>query len=84
MSDRLQNVSQHSGEGLNYYDGGKENFISKTQLKEIRSQVVTHEGETLTGQAGRNYMDNHSKQNLGKDLSNSYKNETIEGYVPKK
>lgn len=36
---------------------------------EIRSRVTTHEGEFLSGKAGREYQKKWSKQMLGTDLS---------------
>lgn len=61
--------------GIDYHDGGRTKNISKAMLKEIQSGVRTHEGQYLSGQAGRDYMNKHSKEKLGKDLSGSY-NET--------
>jgi hypothetical protein len=76
----LKNVSQNCGDGVRYYDG-KERFISKSMLKEIKSSVRTHEGEMLTGKAACKYMDKYSKKYLHKDLSGSYNDTHIEGYV---
>lgn len=36
--------------------------------REIESRVRTHEGEFLSGEAGRRYQKKWSKQYLGKDL----------------
>lgn len=60
-----------------YFDGEKERTISKAQLREIKSNVVTHEGEHLQGQAARNYMDKYSEKYLGKDLSGKYNNDEV-------
>lgn len=37
--------------------------------EEIRSRVTTHEGEFLSGKAGREYTSKWSKKMLGQDLS---------------
>lgn len=62
---------------IQYNDGGGTKYISKAKLKHIKSHVTTHEGEHLSGQRARKYMDNHSKNYLGKDLSGSYNRDTI-------
>jgi hypothetical protein len=77
----LHTVSQASGNGVRYYDGGKEKFIKSSMLREIQSGVTTHEGQSLKGREARKYMDRHSQKCLGKDLSGSYNNEKLKGYV---
>lgn len=37
---------------------------------DIRSRVRTHEGELLTGDAGKRYSEKYSEKYLGKDISN--------------
>lgn len=81
MKKQLTNVSQHCGNGVVYFNGGKEKFISNSMLKQIQSSVQTHEGETLHGKAARNYMDKYSKKYLGKDLAGSYNNTKLTGHV---
>lgn len=77
----LRDVSQATGSGVRYFDGGRERYISNTQLKEIRSSVRTHEGEYLKGREARKYMDRHSAKMLKKDLSGSYNDTRLTGYV---
>lgn len=76
-----KNTAHHNGSGIVYHDGNRPREISYSQLKEIRSRVVTHEGETLSGAAGRKYMDNHAEKCLGKKLEGSYKDTSVRGYV---
>jgi hypothetical protein len=75
------NVSQNTGDGILMWDGNKEVHISQNKLEALRSAVVTHEGENLTGEKARKYMDRYSKECLGRDLSGSYKNTEVQGYV---
>lgn len=37
--------------------------------KDIKSRVTTHEGQVLSGKAGRDYQIKHSKKMLGTDMS---------------
>lgn len=74
-------VSQEVGGGVIFHDGNKEVFMTKARLEHARSQVTTHEGEHLQGKQAQHYMDTHSKQYLGKDLSGSYKNMKVMGDV---
>lgn len=80
-SKKLRNVSVSDGDGVVYWDGAQEKHISNGLLRHIKSNVTTHEGETLRGKKGRDYMDKHSKKNLGKDLAGSYKDSKLAGYV---
>jgi hypothetical protein len=61
---------------IEYFDGEVKK-ISSAHLKDIRSRVVTHEGEVLSGKRGRHYLDNYSKKYLGKDMSGFYKSTQI-------
>lgn len=56
---------------------GKIDWLSRVHLKDIRSRIITHEGELLTGKKGRNYMDKYSKKYKGRDLADSYRDEDI-------
>lgn len=53
--------------------GGKTIRINKAIMQKVQSRVKTHEGQTLNGKSARDYMDKHSKKQLGKDLSGVYK-----------
>ncbi len=72
--------SHFVGDKILYYDG-KERSISASMLKEIKSSVVTHEGEHLLGKQARTYMDKHSERHLGKDMSKMYLSQEISGYA---
>jgi len=78
---KLVNASVHVGDGIEYFDGSQQKYISKGMLKHIQSQIITHEGETLRGEKGRRYMDKYSKKYLGKNLAGSYNNTVLKGYV---
>ena len=62
-----------------YSVGGKRNAIREDHLKRIRSSVKTHEGEFLTGDKGRSYMDKYAKKYLGKDLKDSWRDTRVGG-----
>lgn len=46
---------------ISYFDGKKKRSISEAHLKDIRSRVVTHEGETLRGREGQRYQEKYGK-----------------------
>lgn len=60
-----------------YTASGKKHEISRAHLESIRSRVITHEGQLLTGREGKNYMDKYSKKYKGKDLAGSYRDRGI-------
>lgn len=62
---------------IEYFDGNRKREITNAHLKDIRTRVTTHEGETLHGSAGKHYMDKYSKKYLGKDLNGSYQKNNI-------
>ena len=66
---------------VNYVDGGKVQTIHKDHLRDIRSRVVTHEGETLHGRAGEHYQDTYSERYLGKKLEGSYRDDKVGWYL---
>lgn len=78
---KLRSVSVHSGDGIFYWDGSRERYISYAQLADIRSRVTTHEGEFLAGKKAREYMDKYSEKYMGKNLAGSYNDTSMEGYV---
>ena len=65
------------GNQMEYNDGNSRRLITPVHLRFIRSKVRTHEGELLYGKKGEAYQDKYSKKYLGKDLSNSYRNDRI-------
>lgn len=73
----------HRGDGFEYWDGSRKRFMSNKMWNEIGSRVTTHEGQELGGKAGRNYMNRHSKQCLGKDLSGQWNRPNLKYSLPK-
>lgn len=69
------------GDSVVYYDGGKEHTIKQSMLKEIKSSVITHEGQHLLGRDARRYMDKYSSSMLKKNLEGSYNSTSIQGRV---
>ncbi len=62
---------------VSYHDGNRERKISEEHLRDIRSRVVTHEGEVLTGDKGRKYMDKYAKTYLKKDMEGFYRDTKV-------
>lgn len=56
---------------------GRTYFIRKSSIARIRSRARTHEGEILSGNKGREYMDKYSKRYLGKDMKDSWRDDKI-------
>jgi hypothetical protein len=54
---------------LYFYIGRSKRDQRMEHWRDIKSRVTTHEGEPLTGSAGRNYQKKYSSKYLGKDLS---------------
>lgn len=75
------NVSTHVGDGIVFFENGKQHHMKTHELVEMKSHVVTHEGENLSGKKARDYMDKYSAKYLGKNLAGSYRNTEIKGYV---
>jgi hypothetical protein len=66
--DALQEVERPlEGASFNIGGGKKENRIK--HWGEIKSRVTTHDGQLLSGKAGREYQQKWSKKMLGRDLS---------------
>lgn len=49
--------------------GGDKKSNRVKHWEEIKSRIKTHDGEMLTGKAGREYQQKYSKRYLGRDLS---------------
>lgn len=49
--------------------GGSKDDQRSKHWTDIKSRVTTHEGQFLTGKAGREYQKKYSRQYLGRDLS---------------
>jgi hypothetical protein len=77
FKDSLKSTDIYSRGDIEYSDGSSKKHISSSLLENIRSRVVTHEGQMLSGSEGRKYMDKYSKQYLKKDLAGSYKSQKI-------
>lgn len=76
---KISKSSVSAGDGVEYHDGQRKRFISNKHLRNIRSRVTSHEGETLHGKEGEKYQDRYSKKLLGKDLGGVYKKENVGG-----
>lgn len=62
-----EDMMSKSDASFNIGSSGKAARINHWQ--EIQSRVTTHDGQLLSGTAGRNYQKKWSKKMLGKDLS---------------
>lgn len=49
--------------------GKSKQELRKLHWQEIKSRVITHEGESLSGKKGREYQIKYGEKYLGRDLS---------------
>ena len=54
---------------VSYSDGKRKRSISEGHLRDIRSRVMTHEGEVLRGSAGETYQKKYAATYKGKKLA---------------
>lgn len=64
----LQHPPTNEGKGFLTIGGSKKD-IRMSHWRDIESRITTHEGELLSGKAGKDYQKKYSRQYLGRDLS---------------